>query len=856
MFTQRRCAIIVGTFICIAGPLVATLGTVLRSDQSCGFRDAAFYYRPLWRYERLLWREGLPLWNDHEELGRPFWADPTACVLYPGKILLYLPGEFGQHYDQFLAVHVVLAATLTFLAARRMRLGCVASLLAGVCYAFCGQVLFQVNNPPYLIGASWLPLGVIGVLDLVERSRYWYLACALCLMTLGGDPQTAYLLAVATGFAIVISIRQMQKQGLALWRPCALRLFRSWLTAVLLGLGLSAPQWIPTAHWASASDRTARHDAGDTTPLAVRHETLRYEFSVGPWRWIEMFWPNIAGPAYPTNARWLAVFAAEGRYWTPSLYAGVLPMLLSLRSCRWRHGRFADRWLTWIGAAGMLGSLGVFGIGWLFAGLAPTVGTTFSPQVGGLYWVCQHLLPGFALFRYPAKLWTWTSIAIALLAGRQLDDLEHQSHQSGKRFFGAVQLYCLATVGLSCIAWLGQPLLLDWWRDVPSDALFGPFMAELALTTLRSGLAQATIVIAAYVLVVQRWRSAAGMWALVAVTACDLAWAHRHLIPTVATSVIDAPLQWAPQMTDRSMGPIRVYRELDAGWYPEAWLNTTSDSRMAAAVEWQRQTFRSKYPLPEGYAMLRCTTSFTTVDHHRLLTFLEQTAHQRPSDYVRLLETLGIQYVVAKPEKDLPNARALQRRGAGERGPSTAVCWQLTNSWPRVWVASTPISLAVPQDAADPHRERLAEVFFEGRELRDLRTQVVLDEVDANDSDGAITSPPTRPQASCRIVQSRPNCVDVDVRLSQPGYVVLNDRYDADWTAKVTDTSSTTNVAHILRANGVMRAVKLPRGTYRVRFEYRPLSVQLGLIIGGATWAGVIATAGRCLTTGYLRNRR
>ena len=99
-------------------PLGILFGPVLPRDRTFGLRDAAHYYAPLFRYVQSQWARGLPLWNPLEENGRPLLADPTASVLYPGKLVFALPCEFTSAYDLYIVAHIAGAAAAAYCAAR------------------------------------------------------------------------------------------------------------------------------------------------------------------------------------------------------------------------------------------------------------------------------------------------------------------------------------------------------------------------------------------------------------------------------------------------------------------------------------------------------------------------------------------------------------------------------------------------------------------------------------------------------------------------------------------------------------------------------------------------------------------
>ena len=94
---------------------------------------------------------------------------------------------------------------------RSWRASWTASGLSALAYTFSGPILFQYCNIIYLVGAAWLPLGLLAVdrwLRLGRPIALAELAVVLALETLGGDPETAYLTGVcALGYAAALSWR-------------------------------------------------------------------------------------------------------------------------------------------------------------------------------------------------------------------------------------------------------------------------------------------------------------------------------------------------------------------------------------------------------------------------------------------------------------------------------------------------------------------------------------------------------------------------------------------------------------------------------------------------------------------------
>jgi hypothetical protein len=82
-----------------------------------------------------------------------------------------------------------------------------------------------------------------------------------------------------------------------------------------------------------------------------------------------------------------------------------------------------------------------------------------------------------------------------------------------------------------------------------------------------------------------------------------------------------------------------------------------------------------------------------------------------------------------------------------------------------------------------------------------------------------------------RIVEYEPERVVVEARLDRDGFLVLHDVYDPGWSARADGRELT-----VYRANGAFRAVRLPAGTHRVEFRYRPRSFYAAAAVSAGTW--------------------
>jgi len=80
------------------------------------------------------------------------------------------------------------------------------------------------------------------------------------------------------------------------------------------------------------------------------------------------------------------------------------------------------------------------------------------------------------------------------------------------------------------------------------------------------------------------------------------------------------------------------------------------------------------------------------------------------------------------------------------------------------------------------------------------------------------------------------NAVEMDVGLSERGFLVVSDAYFPGWEAKANGER-----VEIYRADGAFRAIPLEAGEYRVEMRYEPMSFRLGLAISVVSAVALLA---------------
>ncbi len=231
---------------------LAVFRSVLFHDGQFAFQDAGHYYYPLLQRVQQEWDAGRwPLWAPEASAGTPLLGNPTAAVLYPGKLAFFwLPHPWAVRV--YLIGHVALAFGTMRALLRGWRVSTTGSLLGALAYSFGVPVLSQTSNMIFLVGAAWTPLGFLAAdrwLRGRRRMALPALALVLALQVLGGDPEAAYLIVIcAAGYAAGLTASQ-SSFGM---RP-ALRLAGAGLIGAYLGL-LSLSWWSARAiHGASVA---------------------------------------------------------------------------------------------------------------------------------------------------------------------------------------------------------------------------------------------------------------------------------------------------------------------------------------------------------------------------------------------------------------------------------------------------------------------------------------------------------------------------------------------------------------------------------------------------------------------------
>ena len=586
-----------------------------------GFRDSAYLYYPYFQWIDQQWATGhIPLWNPYCDLGHPVVADGTSSVFYPGKLVFLCRFlSYPSRYGCYLSIHVLWAAVGAYWLTKRLGASSEGAGIAAVSYSFGGSVLFQCANVIYLVSAAWLPFAMLFVWQMFKwrsTKHAVYAGAACAMMVLGGDPQMAYVagtIAVGTLSLRLVSSCRHRLIERRLWCGNAWVGIRLCATMAIAMAALSAVQVLPTYFWSQQSERNA-------TLENQAHAV--YQFSQPPWSLTELVWPNISGKPFPVYQRWSDRLPGADRIWTPSLYCGGLVLMLAVCGFQYSGPRRKFAWLTWVASFFAIASFGWYGVGWLYHEIAIGLGlgnasenetAQLQPFVGGLYWAMTMVLPKFAMFRYPAKLFVVASLFICVLAGLNLHRLSFRRlvvFSVGMLFASCAAYWCLVSGQL--------------FKKVPEPhVLFGPFASELSYTAVQASLLHALILLAVFFVLYSallwqgvlngngRGKNGAVVFAILFfVTIADLLVANRWLVSQISATVFTEPSQAERRFEENRHGGFgQATRDFE---HPMNWRTKSSVYRLEEVVNWQRNSLHPKHHLS---LPVRMVGSFSSIEH-------------------------------------------------------------------------------------------------------------------------------------------------------------------------------------------------------------------------------------------------
>ncbi len=799
--------------------IVILLASTLAGIDRLAFRDVSHFYLPLYDYVAARTSQSwLPLWNPLDQTGMPLIGETTTAVLYPIRYLVFalpLPSEVALGW--YVALHLILASFTSRWAALRSGASPMAATLAGVIYPLSGGVFFLHTNPPYLVGASWLPLVVAALVSresMSARNRCLVAAPAMAMMILGGDPQSAlHAMLIATA---VYAARLRHPDTSGTRRMIAISLIAAPFVAALL----TAPQLAASLSWSSQSARVISQDTQpwhEPPALGTQRRDV-FQFSLPPWHAASLLTPNAWGRLFPEYQRISVMMPGDGRIWTPSIYLGLLAALaITGRMLR----RELDVWVA-IAIASFLLSLGHFGVVWLLQQM-PAFLPNVDSAIGGPYWFLYRFLPGYDSFRYPVKWLPFFALAISVTTSLWIDSAKWPTIKTTCVIVAVLLIACLAAGTILC-SLAKQPTSYN-------DVFWGPLDLKGGLKNLWWSAGHsliALIVVGLTLRALCRQRRPPIFVLLIIITGIDLGFSDHQWIARVSRSDERTLLSHYRQEPLRTTSTwLRVRRH--TGW-PSTWRQTSNRSRLLEVAASERLAWFGRWHLADRQAVLN---NMTSIQGQQIALFWQAcervTADQSDDQSTRYWQSvrrwLSINSVViarssAKQAMDA-SLVDVTRRTENDDAPRFR--------FHSKWLLNDNLDL-----------DAFAE-FLQAMDQAGGNPDPII-----HSRDQALVQESLQTKAEYRITPISDDEVNIETDgggvLSRP---VLQDGH---WRAEIRPADSQQwEAARVHRISFLKQGIMLSPGNWHVRFVYRPWWLPASLMIAIVSWLSFGWVAIRCL---------
>ena len=752
--------------------------------------DLSLQFYPFRAYGQSLISQGeIPLWNPALLGGVPFLANMQSALLYPTTLLatlagLWLPLEHTFGLSAWL--RLCGAGLATFLFARRLGLSAWAALLAGMVFMLCAFNVLWLNHPHTNV-AILLPVLLYSVEQTVLRRPG---ACCLIALTTsliisGGHPETAFhVFAAASGYGLIRFGQHWQQTGTLEWSF-------TWVALGGLGWGLVAASivLIPFA------------ENFLYTGISAYRARLPQEAFFLPLSALSTFVvPDIFGHPHAGEV------GGPLNYNDRTGYIGLVPLLLAgavlpaLRRDR-RGQSFAV-----LAAAALLLALG-------------------CPPFADLI----SFVPIMRVIPHQRLLLVY-EFAMAMLAAVAIEHLLKDAKDARTRL-----LVCLGWLSGGLVVGLIGFLGVRSLGSLTSLDIFGIY--EPLSASARSGLFRAVLL-------------SAGVLGCVAVTRRKMLSRHGCIVGMCGLTGIDLVLfgfGYTPMVPHELVltdpPPAVRYLQDQPGVFRVAGIGERGILIPDTAMLYGLMDVRGYEPMVPGRVLHFFETALHgEVDIGGALFILPDATLSE--QILNFLSLLNVRYILSRNTlsgSELSELSKFSQRQLKKVYDADVKIYQNGAALPRAFVVHQVQQVTTGQAAfalllSGELDVRHAVVIEVSEKEKQHQFRRPAGETDTGEGKARIHE---KGAEAVQIMHYSPHQIDIQVRLTESGYLVLSDTYFPGWKAVVNGQE-----AALYQANYILRAVPLDPGQHQVSFVYDPFSFRLGLSLSCFAWAGLIGVGG------------
>lgn len=380
-------------------------GAIFHADRIPSGMDLTQHYSREAVIRQALHTTWIPLWNPYEFSGFPLQADLQTGVFYPPSVVLRLL-PIARFLTWTVIFHIWMFGVGSYVLCRTAGAGRAASTIGAVGLMLGGITIPRVyaGHLDVLRTVAWVPLTIALSMRSIERRSV--LPGVLTVVALSLEVLSGFLQLVCYTVAVIALYAAFD----ALWPASGRRSLRAAWTVgvqvvalVILTLGLTAFQLLPTARLVQAAGRTQ----GVPLERAVESSVTLSELPR------TMLWPSTTG-------------GVEKQSWETSAYVGWPLMILAPLAL------FASRRRRVVVFFVLLG------------------GTALVLATGGSLYALHHLM--FPMFRIPGRLLCFWALSVAALGALALDDIGDRLRGERERLSGSAFSPRIAATALLFVA--------------------------------------------------------------------------------------------------------------------------------------------------------------------------------------------------------------------------------------------------------------------------------------------------------------------------------------------------------------------------------------------------------------------
>lgn len=754
---------------------------VLVGTQDQGHNDTTNIFIALKSYQKtsLQQYDQFPTWNPYSLLGMPWLGNPQSSLFYPPNWVFFFVDAL-KSISWMMILHHWFAGFGAYLLGRKYRLSFLSSLLSGIAFLAAPYFMAKTGEGHFtsVTQIAWFPWILYGYESLIEGHKKAIPILVLVIsfaFFCGHVQELYYLLLFLSGSIIVESLvgfvrnrkapeAEVPQTELATPEPFVwgIALSRRWFFIGLLTIGLVAVDLIPISIYTQQAVR-----AGGIDLQALK------EGSLAPSSLLQLIDPFAWGGPDQYHG-------PGGYYWEAICYFGCLPLLLACLGC---VTSLKNRTVIRLSLIGFISFLLAFG-----------------PHLP-FYSVCHQLVPGFSMFRIPARLLWICSLVIAMLAGFGCEKIASLFATPMRSRYRNAAIACTA---LGMIGLIGLAIYSPAQSTPPTNTSDPGLVLQFnALLIAFTGLSAV-----AFSSTLSPKAARGGLILLCILTGWELSSHSRHIFETI------------PQSSFRNQSAITQFLQQNLGEHRVLVGQKLLSDR--EAWDHQIRKVQGYEPVPLVRLGLLAAATFPQKD-----AALMMAGYSEPKLAISrkpLLDLMSVKYAILQTDQPLKlSGWKTIARGTvpaefsfRDTKPVTIpfLILENQNPLPRAYLIGNS-QLMNTDDNSKQIVDALAAF--------DPRTEVLLpqDLLPAGDR---------QTFQSAVIRESSPTQLQIQAELKSPGYLVLSDIYYTGWSASISDQR-----LPVLPADFSLRAIPLPAGQHQVLVTYEPPGFSIGRVISITT---------------------